>query len=97
MSGTVFVGNQILLQVSFDAARCQLQRLAPDAFLLSASEYAYAAGITGLAEEAGLAAVLARLGHGPETCWRPRGVPGSRCDGRRSVLTAPSFRPWMSA
>ena len=61
MSGTVFVGNQILLQVSFDAARCQLQRLAPDSFLLRASEYAYAAGITGLAEEVGLAAVLARL------------------------------------
>jgi hypothetical protein len=61
MSGTVFVCDQILLHVSFDAARRQLQRLAPDSFLLSASEYAYAAGITGLAEEAGLAAVLARL------------------------------------
>jgi hypothetical protein len=61
MSGTVFVGDQILLHVSLDAARRQLQRLTPDAFLPSASEYAYAAGTNGLAEEAGLAAVLARL------------------------------------
>jgi hypothetical protein len=61
MSGNVFVGDQVLLDVCFDAARRQLRRLTPDAFLLNASEHAYAAGITGLAEEAGHAAVLARL------------------------------------
>jgi hypothetical protein len=61
MSGNVFVGDQVLLDVCFDAARRQLRRLTPDAFLLNASEHAYAAGISGLAEEGGLAAVLARL------------------------------------
>jgi len=61
MSGNVFVGDQILLDVSFDAARRQLRRLTADGLVLGASEYAYAAGITGLAEEARLAAAPARL------------------------------------
>jgi hypothetical protein len=61
MSGNAFVGDQVLVDVSFDAARCQLRRLASDGVLLGASEYAYRAGITGLVEAAGLAAELPRL------------------------------------
>jgi hypothetical protein len=61
MSSNVFLGDQVLLDVSFDAARCQLRRLAAGGLLLGASEYAYATGIAGLAEEAGLAAAPARL------------------------------------
>jgi hypothetical protein len=62
MSGNAFVGDQVLLDVSFDAAGCQLRRLASDGVLLGACEYAYRAAIAGLAEEAGPAAGLSRLG-----------------------------------
>jgi hypothetical protein len=61
MSGNAFVGDQVVLDVGFDAARCRLRRLAADGVLLGAAEYAYGAAITGLAEEAGPAAVLSRL------------------------------------
>ncbi len=61
MSGNAFVGDQVLLDVSFDAARCQLRRLAADGVLLGASECAYGAAMTGLVEEAGPAAALSRL------------------------------------
>jgi hypothetical protein len=61
MSGNAFVGDQVLLDVSFGAARCRLRRLAADGVLLGASEYAYGAAITGLAEEAGPVAALSRL------------------------------------
>jgi hypothetical protein len=61
MSGNVFVGDHILMDVRLDSARCQLERLAGDGVLLSASEYAYGAGITGLVEAAGLAAGMSRL------------------------------------
>src|SRR5215471_5850997 len=61
MSGSVFVSDHILIDVCPDAATRQLERLARDAVLLSASEYAYGAGITGLVEAAGLAAGMSRL------------------------------------
>jgi hypothetical protein len=61
MSGNVFVGDHILIDVRLDSARRQLERLAEDGVLLSASEYAYGAGITGLVEAAGLAAGMSRL------------------------------------
>jgi hypothetical protein len=61
MSGNAFVSDQVLMDVSSDAARCRLRRLASDGVLLAASEYAYGAGITGLVEAAGLAAALPRL------------------------------------
>ena len=61
MSGNVFVGDHIVMDVCPDAARRQLERLAGDGVLLSASEYAYGAGITGLVEVAGLAAGKSRL------------------------------------
>lgn len=61
MSGNVFVSDHILMDVCPDSARRQLERLARDGVLLSASEYAYGAGITGLVEAAGLAAGMSRL------------------------------------
>lgn len=61
MSGNAFVGDQVVLDVGFDAARRRLRRLAADGVLLGAAEYAYGAAITGVAEEAGPAAALSRL------------------------------------
>jgi len=61
MSGNLFVGDHILMDVCPDSARRQLERLAGDGVLLSASEYAYSAGITALAEAAGPAAGMSRL------------------------------------
>jgi len=61
MSGNVFVGDHILMDVRLDSARRQLERLAGDGVLLSASEHAYGAGITGLVEAAGPAAGISRL------------------------------------
>ena len=72
MSGSVFVGDCMLLDVSFDATRRRLGCLAGDGVLLAAAEYAYGAGITGLAAAAGPAAGASRLagvrpGHLTET------------------------------
>jgi hypothetical protein len=61
MSAKVFVDDRILLDVGFDAARRQLGRLACDGVLLSAAEYAYGAGITGLAETIAPTAGISRL------------------------------------
>jgi hypothetical protein len=61
MSCNVFVGDHILMDVCLDSARRQLERLARDGVLLSASEHAYGEGITGLVETAGLAAGMSRL------------------------------------
>jgi hypothetical protein len=61
MSGNVFVGDHIPMDVCLDSARRQFERIAGDGVLLSASEHAYGEGITGLAEAAGLAAGLSRL------------------------------------
>src|SRR6266516_5638026 len=61
MSGSLFVGDHIVMDVCLDSAKCQLKRLAGDSVLLGASEYAYGTGITGLAEAAELAAGMSRL------------------------------------
>jgi hypothetical protein len=61
MSCNVFVGDHILMDVGLDSAWRQLERLAHDGVLLSASEFAYGAGIAGLVEAAGLAAGISRL------------------------------------
>ena len=61
MSGNVFVSDHIAMDVCLDSATRQLDRLAGDGVLLSASEYAYGAGINGLVEAAGLAAGMSRL------------------------------------
>jgi hypothetical protein len=61
MSGNVFVSDEILLDLGFDAACRRLERLTEDGMLLRASEHAYAAGMTALVETSGLAAVRSRL------------------------------------
>jgi hypothetical protein len=61
MSCNVFVGDHVLMDVCLDSAWRQLERLAGDGVLLSASEFAYGAGIAGLVEAAGLAAGMSRL------------------------------------
>ena len=61
MSGNVFVGDHILMDVHLDLARRQLERLARDGVLLGASEHAYGAGITGLVQAAGLTEGISRL------------------------------------
>jgi tetrahydromethanopterin S-methyltransferase subunit D len=53
MGGNTIVGDHLLLEVSVDAARARLARLAGDGVLLGASECAYGAGITGLVDAAG--------------------------------------------
>ena len=61
MSGNVFVSDHIAMDVCLGSAIRQLERLAGDGVLLSASEYAYGAGINGLVQAAGLAAEMSRL------------------------------------
>ena len=61
MSSNVVVSDHILMDVCLDSARRQLELLTRDGVLLSASEYAYGVGITGLVETAGLAAGMSRL------------------------------------
>ena len=61
MSGNVFVSDHILVDVCFDSARRQFERLARDGVLLSASEYGYGQGITSLVAAAELAAGISRL------------------------------------
>jgi hypothetical protein len=61
MSGNTFVDDHLLLDVSFDAARARLGRLAGDGVLLGASECAYGEGITGIVEAAGSMAGMSRL------------------------------------
>src|SRR5215470_13787656 len=61
MSGNVFVSDHIAMDVCLGSAARQLERLAGDGVLLSASEYAYGAGIAGLVEAAGLAPGMSRL------------------------------------
>jgi len=93
MSGNAFVGDQVLVDASFDAARCQLRRLASDGVLLGASKYVYRAGITGLIQAAGPAAGLPPLA-GVETgdLAERLGVPGCGCAGTRPFPTAPCSR-----
>jgi hypothetical protein len=61
MSGNVFVGDHMLMDACLDSATRQLALFAGDGMLLSASEYAYGAGITDLAAAAGLAVGMSRL------------------------------------
>ena len=55
------IGDRVLLDASFGAARARLQMLARDGMLLRASEAAYGEAITGLVQVAGPAAGLTRL------------------------------------
>jgi hypothetical protein len=62
----IVVGDHVLLNASFHAARARLEMLAGDGMLLWASEAAYGEGITGLVQAAGPAAGLTRLA---EACF----------------------------
>ena len=61
MRDHLVVGDRVLLEVSFRAARARLATLARDGVLLQASEIAYGQGITGLVKLTGPAAGLTRL------------------------------------
>ena len=61
MRDHIVVGDRVLLDASFHAARARLEILAGGGMLLWASEVAYGEGITGLVELAGPAAGLTRL------------------------------------
>jgi len=50
MAGEMFIGDHVLLNVGFAAARARLGNLASGGLLLGASEHAYGEAITGLAE-----------------------------------------------
>jgi hypothetical protein len=52
MSGDLLIGDYVLLNVGFAAARARLGNLADGGLLLEASEHAYGETITGLAEAA---------------------------------------------
>jgi len=61
MTNHIVVGDRVLLDTSFRAARVRLEILARDGMLLRASEAAYGEAITGLVKVAGPAAGLTRL------------------------------------
>jgi hypothetical protein len=61
VSGNVFTVDEISVDLSLDAAWCQLEHLVQEGVLLGAAEYAYGAGITGLVETVGPAAGMSRL------------------------------------
>ncbi len=61
MTEHIVVGDRVVLDASFGAARARLRSLAMDGMLLRASEAAYGEAITGLVREAGPAAGLTRL------------------------------------
>lgn len=61
MTGHTVVGDRVVLNVGFHAARTRLRILAADGMLLRGSEVAYGEGITALVELAGPAAGLTRL------------------------------------
>ena len=61
MTDHIAIGDRVLLDIGFRAARARLEILASDEMLPRASEAAYGAGITSLVAAAGPAAGLTRL------------------------------------
>lgn len=61
MTGEMFIGDHVLLNIGFAAARTRLGNLAGGGLLLGASEHAYAETITGLTDTAGSVAGVSRL------------------------------------
>ena len=61
MTGGMFIGDYVLLNVGFAAARTRLGNLADGGLLLGASEHAYAETITGLADATGWVTDAAQL------------------------------------
>lgn len=73
MTGGMFIGDHVLLNVGFAAARVRLGNLAHGGLLLGASEHAYGETITGLADAVGSVAGAFQLagvrpGDISETC-----------------------------
>jgi hypothetical protein len=64
MTGEMFIGDHVLLSVSFAAARTRLGDLAGGGVLLGASEHAYAETITGAAGSVAGASQLAGVTQG---------------------------------
>lgn len=87
MNSNVFTADEILMDVSFDRARCRLEHLAQDGVLLGAADYAYSAGTIGLVETVGPAAAMSRLAgvRAEDIAGSP---PGSRGLGRAAAGTA---------
>jgi hypothetical protein len=61
VTGHTVVGDRVVLNVGFHAARTRLRILAEGGMLLRASEVAYGEGITAVVKLAGAAAGLTRL------------------------------------
>jgi hypothetical protein len=61
MTDHLVVGDRVMLEAGFRAARARLELLARDGILLRAAEVAYSEGITDLVQVAGPAAGLTRL------------------------------------
>jgi hypothetical protein len=61
MTGGMFIGDHVLLNIGFAAARTRLGSLAGGGLLLRASEHAYGETITGLADAAGPVAGASQL------------------------------------
>ena len=61
MTDEMFIGDHVLLNVGFVAARNRLGNLAGGGLLLGASEHAYGETITGLADTTGSVAGVSRL------------------------------------
>ena len=61
MTEYFFIGDRLLLEVSFRAAQARLRTLVGNGVLLGASQVAYDQGITDLVEAEGSAAGLSRL------------------------------------
>jgi hypothetical protein len=61
MADGMFIGDHVLLNVGFAAARARLGNLAGGGLLLGASEHAYAETITGLADATGSVTAASQL------------------------------------
>jgi hypothetical protein len=61
MTSEMFIGDHVLLNIGFVAARARLGNLAGGGLLLGASEHAYAETITGLADATGSVAAAPQL------------------------------------
>jgi hypothetical protein len=61
MTGEMFIGDHVLLNIGFAVARTRLGILAGGGLLLGASEHAYAETIAGLTDTAGSVAGVSRL------------------------------------
>jgi hypothetical protein len=73
MTGEMFIGDHVLLNVGFAAARTRLGKLAGGGLLRGACEHAYGETITGLADIAGAAGASQLAGVRPGDITETRG------------------------